>query len=92
MCKCTPEIKTPFCGALGCEIPKQNFRPTPKRLIIGPVKLIGDGMIFDSEGNHITDVRGWGRYQYMENSAAVHDKIAEWIVDAINKKLNENPI
>lgn len=21
MCKCTPEIKTPFCGAIGCEWP-----------------------------------------------------------------------
>lgn len=24
MCKCTPEKRTPFCGAPGCEWPKQN--------------------------------------------------------------------
>ena len=24
MCKCTPEIRTPFCGKSGCEIPKQE--------------------------------------------------------------------
>ncbi len=24
MCKCTPGIKTPFCGKVGCEWPKQT--------------------------------------------------------------------
>ncbi len=24
MCKCTPEIRTPFCGAPGCEMPPQD--------------------------------------------------------------------
>ena len=24
MCRCTPEIKTPFCGKPGCEWPKQT--------------------------------------------------------------------
>lgn len=24
MCKCTPEIRTPFCGKPGCEMPKQK--------------------------------------------------------------------
>jgi hypothetical protein len=28
MCKCTPEIKTPFCGRPGCEAPPQK-PPTP---------------------------------------------------------------
>lgn len=26
MCKCTPEIKTPFCGKTGCEWPKQKLK------------------------------------------------------------------
>ena len=31
MCKCTPEIRTPFCGKIGCEWPKPEERPqTPK--------------------------------------------------------------
>lgn len=24
MCKCTPEIRTPYCGAVGCEWPKDD--------------------------------------------------------------------
>jgi uncharacterized small protein (DUF1192 family) len=28
MCKCTPEIRTPFCGKNGCEWPKKGPRPT----------------------------------------------------------------
>src|SRR5579871_3347744 len=24
MCKCTPDLKTPFCGELGCEWPKKE--------------------------------------------------------------------
>ena len=25
MCKCIPEMRTPFCGAPGCERPEQNM-------------------------------------------------------------------
>ncbi len=28
MCKCTPEIRTPFCGRPGCEWPEQKV-PLP---------------------------------------------------------------
>lgn len=69
-----------------------KYRTTPKKLIVGKVKVMGDGMIFDEDGNHICDVRGWGRYQYMKDGAQIHDKVAEWIADAINKKLETNPI
>lgn len=27
MCKCTPEIRTPFCGKLGCEWPEPTVAP-----------------------------------------------------------------
>lgn len=27
MCKCTPEIRTPYCGKLGCGWPKQDNEP-----------------------------------------------------------------
>lgn len=27
MCRCTPNKRTPFCGAPGCEWPKQKPRP-----------------------------------------------------------------
>lgn len=33
MCKCTPEIRTPFCGKPGCEWPPQQAaRPTIEEL------------------------------------------------------------
>jgi hypothetical protein len=32
MCKCTPNIRTPWCGKQGCEVPKQVSKPTPQNL------------------------------------------------------------
>lgn len=29
MCKCTPNIRTPFCGKLGCVWPEQKPQPKP---------------------------------------------------------------
>jgi hypothetical protein len=26
MCKCTPEIRTPYCGKFGCEWPERKYR------------------------------------------------------------------
>lgn len=31
MCRCTPNIRTPFCGKQGCELPKQE---EPKEIIL----------------------------------------------------------
>ena len=29
MCKCTPSVRTPYCGKLGCQWPKdEDIRPT----------------------------------------------------------------
>lgn len=91
MCKCTPNIRTPWCGKPGCETPKQTYRPTPKRLIMGPVKHMCQ-MIHDSEGNHVCDIRGYGRLSYMENSDQLQDKIGDWVAEAINEKLTKDPI
>lgn len=34
MCKCTPSLRTMFCGKPGCEMPVQNaIDPTPARLM-----------------------------------------------------------
>lgn len=73
------------------ETKNNKFRPTPDRLIIGPVKVVC-GMVHDAEGNHILDIRGWGRIQYYENAEGIQDKIAQWVVDAINEKLDKQPI
>ena len=52
--------------------------------IKGKVKLLecSDGIILDSENNHIVDVRSYGRLK----DDTEHDKLSEWIVEAINEK------
>lgn len=69
----------------------REYRETPERLIVGPVRAV-DQMVSDAEGSRILDVRGWGRLQYYKNGAEVQDKITAWIVEAINEKLERDPI
>lgn len=33
MCKCTPEIRTPFCGRPGCEWPPQKAPPAHPEVV-----------------------------------------------------------
>jgi len=40
MCKCTPEIRTPFCGKPGCEVPKQPEKPAEIVTIENVLKLL----------------------------------------------------
>lgn len=47
----------------------------------------GSGMFFDADNNHIADIRGWGRIQYLENAEEKHDKMGEFIAEAINEKI-----
>lgn len=68
-----------------------KYRPTPKNLIVGPVTGYA-GMIHDADGNHIADIRGWGRLQYMENPEELQDGILAWLVEAINERLKTHPI
>lgn len=68
-----------------------EYRETPKRLIVGPVKHFCQ-MIHDAEGNHVCDIRGYGILSYMENGDALQDKIGDWVADAINEKLTKDPI
>lgn len=62
------------------------------------VKYInGPQMIFTSDDDHVLDIRGWGRIQYMFNdkrdALKFQDDIGKWVADAINQKLNrENGI
>jgi hypothetical protein len=55
-------------------------------LIKFPVKL-EHGYIYDADGNMITQIRGWGRLQYLENGEAKQDTIGQFVTDAINEKL-----
>lgn len=36
---------------------------------------------------HILDVRGWGRLQYLDNSMKIQDTIGKLVVDTLNKHL-----
>lgn len=72
--------------------PNEHLRATPKRLIVGPVKVLGDISIWDAESTHILDIRGWGRLQYYEGGEELQDKIAAWVAAAINEKLERDPI
>ncbi len=58
------------------------------KLIKYPVRYDDYGqMIFDKENNHILDIRGWGRIQYMDNPTETQDFIGKFIANAINQKL-----
>lgn len=69
----------------------QPYRPTPAKLIVGPVRA-RYANIYDAEGQHICDIRGWGRIQYFKNPEETQDKIADWVAAAINEKLEKDPI
>ena len=56
-------------------------------LIKAPVKF-QHGYINDSEGNMITQIRGWGRLQYLPDAEQKQDDIGEFVAEAINEKLN----
>jgi hypothetical protein len=61
-----------------------------KKLIKGKVRYVTYGtMILDEDNNHILDIRGWGRLQYMEDGEELQDSIGCFIVDAINEKLDK---
>lgn len=69
-----------------------EYRKTPKNLITGKVKLLGNCMLWDEDSNHICDIRGWGRLQYYERGDELQDKMAQFVADAINEKLEREPL
>lgn len=68
------------------------YRKTPKNLIVGKVKAHMAGDIWDEDSNHICDIRGWGRLQYFERGDELQDKMARFVADAINEKLDREPL
>jgi len=55
--------------------------------IIFPLKYSSLGtMIVDNAGNHILDIRGWGRIQYFgEGAEELQDAFGEWVVKTLNE-------
>lgn len=53
-----------------------------------PLSKNYNGFITDANGNHIMDIRGWGRIQYAsgdeDTATALHEGIADWVVDTLN--------
>jgi len=63
-----------------------------KQAIKGKVKYDPMGTrVTDEEHNHILDIRGWGRYQYMKDGEKIQDAVGQFIVDAINEKIDKTP-
>lgn len=55
-----------------------------KDLYKPPFKYI-NGKIFDSEDNHVLDIRGWGRIQYMDDSETRQDKFGDYVAEILTK-------
>lgn len=61
---------------------------TIKEVIKYPVKYDnGTGYFFDANDDVIAEVRGFGRFQYMEEGTEKMDVIGYFIANAINEKL-----
>lgn len=41
--------------------------------------------VFDADNNQVTDIRGWGRIQYLSQAEERQDAIGEMIANSINK-------
>ena len=44
MCRCTPEMRTPFCGKPGCEWPEQKENPVNVQTPTVPMDLSGNAV------------------------------------------------
>lgn len=73
------------------ESTQPQFRPTPCKLIVGPVKGVM-GTIYSAESDMLAQIRGWGRLQYFKDGDKLQDRIEAWVVEAINEKLLKDPI
>jgi hypothetical protein len=61
-----------------------------EKAIVFPLQEAVAGMIHDKEGNHVLDIRGWGRLQYHENGEELQDGIAAWIVKTLNEAYEQS--
>lgn len=56
MCRCTPEIRTPFCGKPGCEWPEQALQSSP----LSAVRRLNDDLsraVLDAKERGVTDAQ-----------------------------------
>lgn len=44
------------------------------------------GIVFNADGFHFADVRGWGQLQYEKDAAKTQDEHLQYMVDALNEK------
>lgn len=52
-----------------------------------PLKAPVSGWVSDANGNHVLDIRGWGRLQYADDDKGpeIQDAIGEWVVKTLNE-------
>ena len=64
---------------------KINELANAKANISKPVSFDEDSqMIFDADGKHLLDIRGWGWIQYKTNGSEIQDSIGKYIAECIN--------
>jgi len=65
------------------EIAKTKVRG--QKVLTFPLKLVM-GSIFDQNGRHVLDLRGWGGLSYHEKGEELQDGIGKWILETLNKE------
>lgn len=88
MCKCRPEIKTPFCGRPGCEWPKQREQAPSKEKFAKVDKILNDMLaIRNVHGDEFVSVHTFGGYLNVENARLLRD----WLNKALPVSAHEPP-
>jgi len=44
--------------------------------------------IYDANNDHVLDIRGWGRIQYMDNAEAKQDAFGRFVTKLLNDNYN----
>ena len=55
MCRCTPEIRTPWCGKIGCEIPMMANEPKSDSLDQHEERIFDILNCFEVDARNITN-------------------------------------
>ena len=57
--------------------------------VLKPPFMLDDAemtFLYDDNGHHLLDIRGWGFFQKFENGAQLQDEWSRWVRNALNEK------
>jgi hypothetical protein len=49
-------------------------------------------MIFDANNEHVLDIRGWGRIQYLPDAEAKQDTFGRFVADMLNETYEQSEL